>query len=704
MHRMLPTALLALAMTIPASAQAPPAEAPLPWIGESVTRLERELVAKHGDRQRERAGRGLQQVASFWRAEDGDEAAFEAFVRANFAGDQATIDALFERFERALELLNGHMLEIGREFRRHADLDLGPMLPIDRIMAGYSPAAHVSEDFFRNKLAFIALLNFPLTTLQQRLEEGDRWSRRQWAEVRLAQRFGRRVPASVNQEITRATAEANHYIAEYNIWMHHLLDEDGQRLFPERMRLLAHWNLRDQIKADYSEAGTALPRQRMIARVMERIVTQTIPEVVIDNPAVDWNPVTNEVRVSTVKDFDTPPRRAGMEATAAPEPNTRYATLLGTFRAVRLADPYSPTAPTHIARRFDENREIPEERFRAMLEQVVTSPLVPRVAALIEARLGRPLEPHDVWYNGFRPRGAYTEEQLDAITRKRYPTAAAFNADMPNILERLGFSPARARYLAERIEVDPARGSGHAMPAARRGDYPRLRTRIAADGMDYKGYNIAIHELGHNVEQVFSLYDVDHTLLQGVPNTAFTEALAFVFQAKDLEVLGLVSPDAESLALSTLNDFWGTYEIAGVALVDMAVWRWMYDNPAATPAQLGDATVRIARETWNRYYAPVFKQQDVVLLGIYSHMIQSMLYLPDYPLGHMIAHQIREQIDRAGDLGREFERMSVYGNVTPDAWMQHATGAPVGPQALLAATKRSLEWMDRQKGPTAAPR
>ena len=102
--------------------------------------------------------------------------------------------------------------------------------------------------------------------------------------------------------------------------------------------------------------------------------------------------------------------------------------------------------------------------------------------------------------------------------------------------------------------------------------------------MNYKGYNIAVHELGHNVEQVFSLYDVDHTLLAGVPNTAFTEALAFVFQAKDLELLGYPKPDAESERLRVLNDFWQTWEIAGVALVDIAVWHWMYEHPKATPA------------------------------------------------------------------------------------------------------------------------
>ena len=64
--------------------------------------------------------------------------------------------------------------------------------------------------------------------------------------------------------------------------------------------------------------------------------------------------------------------------------------------------------------------------------------------------------------------------------------------------------------------------------------------------MNYKGFNIAVHEMGHNVEQTFSLNDIDHTLLQGVPNTAFTEALAFVFQNHDLELLGLSKPDAKA--------------------------------------------------------------------------------------------------------------------------------------------------------------
>ena len=676
------------------------AAAPLPMevskdaMNQTIQKLEAELAGKYGEAERPRIRQGLVQAAEFWRPEDGDAAAFEAVAREQFAGDAATRNALFSRMEFALESFDGHMNEIGRDFRRQSDLDLGTIYPFDEILAGYDPTAHFVEDSFENRLAFAVLLNFPITTLADRLKNGASWSRRQWAEARLADRFSKRVPADVNQAISKAAAESAQYIASYNVWMHHLVDEKGNRLFPARMRLLSHWNLRDQLKADYGDATHGLAKQREMAVVMERIVTQTIPKAVVDNPGVDWNPVTNAVTAAAVKDSE-PSAVKAFAASSDAEPDTRYAMLLACFEAARKADPYSPTAPTLIARRFDENRQIPEERVRQMLEAVVTSPLVPRVGRLIEKRLGRKLEPFDVWYAGFKPRGAHSEEELDKITKARYPTAEAYKKDIPNLLVGLGFSKERAQYLAGHIEVDPARGSGHALGAQRRDDHAHLRTRVEKDGMNYKGFNIAVHEMGHNVEQTFSLNDVDSTLLQGVPNTAFTEALAFVFQGHDLELLGLARPDAQSEALKTLNDFWGTYEISGVALVDMAVWHWMYDHPEATPAQLKDATLGICRDVWNRYYAPVFGRRDVVLLGIYSHMIDSFLYLPDYPVGHLIAFQIEKQMEKAGAIGPEFERMAKIGNVAPDIWMTQATGAPVGPQALLEASEKALATLSR---------
>jgi len=681
--------LLILLAAGPLTGAAPKAVAPVKSLTSKrpdTAALEAKLIALHGEAARSRVEQGVRQVASLWTSADGELA---TFALEHFIAEPARLDAAFTRFETNLEQIDGHLLEIGRELRRPPELDLGPLEKVDPLFAAWDPAAHLTEDLFASKLAFVALLNFPLTTLDERLAQGPSWSRRQWAQARLTGRFARRVPAEVQQGITAAQAAADLYIAEYNVWMHHVLSASGERLFPKGKRLISHWNLRDELKAQYADPK-GLPRQRAIIKVMERIVTQSIPAAVIDNPRLDWNPFTNAVTVAPAETVeDDAPKRPATPATT-PEPDVRYQRLWANNLAQQRADPFSPTAPSAIDRAFALGAEMPEARVRQLLEAVLTSPQVPRVAAEVQRRLGRPLEPTDLWFNGFLPRGAVPEAELDAKVRARYPTAEAFAKDIPRILTGLGFSAARAKYLAERIKVDPSRGAGHAMQAARRGDFPRLRTRVEKEGMNYKGYNIAVHELGHNVEQVFSLYDVDHTLLAGVPNTAFTEAIAFVFQARDLELLGLGKPSADQERLRVLNDFWATWEIAGVALVDLEVWHWMAENPKATPAQLREATVGIARRVWNQHYAPVLGGKDTPLLGIYSHMISYPLYLFNYPLGHLIAFQIEEQVNKTGVVGPEIERMSVQGAVAPDVWMTGATGAPVSAEPLLRATEKAL--------------
>ncbi|MBI4810623.1 MAG: hypothetical protein HY800_04130, partial [Ignavibacteriales bacterium] len=112
--------------------------------------------------------------------------------------------------------------------------------------------------------------------------------------------------------------------------------------------------------------------------------------------------------------------------------------------------------------------------------------------------------------------------------------------------------------------------------------------------------------------------------------------------------------------------------------------------PNTTPSELKEATLKIVKDIWNKYYASIFKQSDVVLLGIYSHMIDAYLYLPDYSLGHMIAFQIESQMKKAGAIGPEFERMATVGRIAPDLWMQNAVGTDVSPDALIEATERAL--------------
>jgi hypothetical protein len=654
------------------------------------------LVRRHGEAQRGRIERGLRQVSLLWREkEDGEAEALRELAERWFVSDPAQLDLMFSRFEYALEQVDGYFLDLGRELRRWNELEIGPQIPLDDAFAALDLSAHSSDDFFRSKIAFVALLNFPLPDLSEMLANGKSWTRRQWAEARLTRRFALRPSAQAQQARAAASSAAQAYVAGYNVWMHHVLGRGGERPFPPGMRLISHWNLRDEIKAEYADPN-ALPKQRLLRSVMERIVAQTIPKSVIDDPRVDWTPETNAVTLSPPGEVETAQMKAQGTRPAEPsvsqerEPDTRYAMILADFRAARLTDADSPLAPTEIDRRFEFDREIPEARVRELLESIVSSPLAARVGALVQKRLGRPLEPHDLWYSGFLPRAKHPEEELSRLTRHRYPTADAYKKDIPRLLTALGFAPDRARFFDSHIVVDPARGAGHALQSARRGDDPHLRTRINPGGMDYKGYNIAVHEMGHNVEQICSLYLVDHTLLQGVPNTAFTEALAFTFQNRDLELLGVEpKPDPRSERLRVLNDFWATWEIAGVGLVDRAMWRWMYAHPQATPAELREATLHIARELWDRAYAPILGGKGSALLAVYSHMVSEFLYLPDYPLGHIIAFQLEHKL-RGPEFGAQFERAASYGRVAPDLWMEHATGSPVSAQPLLAATEAAL--------------
>ena len=85
-----------------------------------------------------------------------------------------------------------------------------------------------------------------------------------------------------------------------------------------------------------------------------------------------------------------------------------------------------------------------------------------------------------------------------------------------------------------------------------------LRTRVEKGGMNYKGFNIAVHEMGHNVEQTFSLEQHRPHICSRASRTLRLPRLWHLFfRTRDLELLGLAKPDAQSQALKTLNEFLG---------------------------------------------------------------------------------------------------------------------------------------------------
>ena len=338
---------------------------------------------------------------------------------------------------------------------------------------------------------------------------------------------------------------------------------------------------------------------------------------------LDWDPVTNTVRLSPAAEVEERPASqtgGGVKPAAANparEPDTRYALVLENFRAARLTDADSPFARTEIDRRFQLDTEIPEARIKALFEQVLSSPLVPQVAALIEQRLGRKLEPQDLYYAGFLERAKYPEAQLDAITRKKYQTAEAYHAGHAAPVPRARLLPRGARK-----DAGPGTTSSSIRRAARatRATCPpdagasTIRTferASGADGMDYKGYNIAVHEMGHNVEQTFSLnLRRSPRCCQGVPEQRLHRGPGLHLSEPRPRVARPGRAATHSHAPDASSTTSGqTWEISGAALVDMAIWRWLYAHPDATPAQLREATLGIARDALEPLLRPGVGQE-----------------------------------------------------------------------------------------------
>ena len=636
------------------------------------------IKTSHPSANQELLEKGVRHAASLWRAEDGTPSEFSDFAGEHYIADPAERRVVFSKISSYLESISGNFNEITLDLKKVLDETGKEIDEIDRMFGNYSVGSHLSDDLYGNKIAFVIALNFPYYTLAEKEKLGPSWSREEWAMARLGDYFVSRVPAEMNQALGEALGNCDMYIAEYNIHMGRLRTDDGRQIFPDDMVLLSHWNLRDELKASYADREKGPEKQEMIVKVMERIIDQTIPEAVINDPEHEWAPYANKVT------------RDGAAADAAPEPDTRYQMILSSFRAMKDIDAYNPEMNTAIMRKFSWEMEISQEEIEQLFDTYLKSPQLAKVAAIIKERLGRDLKPYDIWYDGFKSRSSIPEDLLTSKTTKLYPDPSAFRAGMPGMLTKLGWSPERARYLADKIVVDPARGSGHAWGAAMKGSVAHLRTRIQENGMDYKGYNIAVHEFGHNVEQTITLYDVDYYTLNGVPNTAFTEAMAYVFQSRDLMLLGMKENNPDKEKTEILDAAWSLMEIMGVGMVEMLNWKWLYDNPEATAAQYKEAVMKNALDTWNKYFAPVIGVKDSPLLAIYSHTVNDPLYLPNYSYGHVIQFQIEEYL-KGKNLTEELDRIFKQGRLTPQQWMMGAVGSKISTEPLLEALNEVLK-------------
>ena len=655
------------------------------------------VLAAYSEADSSMVARGAAQVAALWRENDGTEEDYLALITNSYAGTAEAKKQLYNRMAFILEQCGQSADMLNNTLQEPTTLlGKGDPTQVDWIISGYSPMAHFAEDMFANKIAHICVLNFPHYTLEEKNTLGKEWTRQEWAYARLGDVFSSRVPGNVVANYSQALSEAENYIAGYNIMMHCLRNEQGEQLWTEPMALLSHWNLRDELKSNYADVPNAREKQEMIYQVMLRIIRQEIPAVVVNNDKLLWCPTTNIVSGNPDSDIK-------LKVDISREPDTRYQQIINIFRAGQQIDTYRQDAPTHVLRTFNEDLQIPFEEIESLFTQLIQSEEIKQVAAIIRERLGRDLRPYDIWYDGFKSRSSISEDVLTAKTQKRYPYAKAFEKDMPRMLMDLGFASDKAKEIASHIVVEAARGSGHARPCVGREQPARLRTRVSNKGMDYKGYNIAVHEFGHNVEEVISLYDIDYYTLAGIPNTGFTEASAFLFQERDLEILNYelgiknhANEDHSKLLIqnSTFDMIWGMYEIMGVSLVDMRMWQWLYAHPEADAAALREAVIAIASEVWNQYYAPILGEKDSPLLGIYSHMVGYALYLPAYPIGNLVQYQLDEHLANCATpekWAKEYTRIYQQGCLTPDAWMRGAVGKPMSVEPILKAVREQLK-------------
>lgn len=331
-----------------------------------------ELIAKDAKNQ---AGitKGVEQVARLWQTSDGDEQAFQTFCRENYLSDPAEKDQVFLKISEYIEGINGNFNEMVLCLQRNLNLDTGPLHAIDEKFGSYSPSSHLMDDLYANKIGFIIALNFPQLTLKEKEALGN--DRKAWAYARLGDMFTERIPAEVKQAAADTESDADIYIADYNIYMGHLLTPKGKTIFPSDMRLLCHWNLRDEIKANYNKGKEGLEKQRMVYEIMKRIISQEIPKEVINSDRYEWNPYANTLS------------QAGNELEGTPESPARYQKMLNNFNAMQRIDKY--TGNTYIDRKFTEDMEIDVNDVEALFDQFLSAPELKEVGKIISKRLGR---------------------------------------------------------------------------------------------------------------------------------------------------------------------------------------------------------------------------------------------------------------------------------------------------------------------------
>ena len=103
--------------------------------------------------------RGVSQAAFLWRESDGSPEEFAEFVKENYATTPEERKELYDKLAKAMETIYGASNQLSVDLQKPTILAGPEPGNVDYILSSYDPLAHLNDDFFANKLAFITVLN-----------------------------------------------------------------------------------------------------------------------------------------------------------------------------------------------------------------------------------------------------------------------------------------------------------------------------------------------------------------------------------------------------------------------------------------------------------------------------------------------------------------------------------------------------------------
>lgn len=645
---------------------------------EEISSIKSELKSRHGSETAIRIEKGVSQLAQIWDFSDGNAGRFREFCLGNFLSD-AELKENLPRIAENLILTGGSLSVIRSKMNEPFAFTDVKELHADRFFRKAVP----SYNPYASELAYFLKLNFPVWSLDEKRQMSAGWDRNQWIMNAIGSYYPAREVVR-NATLTSKQSEFRRYIDNYFFDMHRIMDAKGNYPFNEVTSLHCHRGLRDNIKEEYTKKG-GFERQKLTDEVLEKVFTGEVPVAFLTDTNTRWNPSENELYTIDGKKLK---KISGYTC----EENRRYEGLKNLFLIEQAVDSAFGNGSTYITRTF-ERANLTVDETEKIIVDFLESPLSREVGNLVEKRLKRKLHPFDIWYSGFQEQSYYPAVFLDSLTRARYPDPGSLENNVRDILMKMGFPEEEAIIIGSGVDVHSVVSGGYSDQPPVQGGKALLTTMFGEGGLDYKGYRVAMHELGHVVCGVYSTLDADNFLLAGVPTGGITEGFAEVLAYRNIEGLGLFPySEQEKKHLLALATYWYLYEMGGNALTEIRTWKWMYNNPDATVNELKNAILGISAGIWNSYFSENFGgTRDCSILSVYNHFISGDLYLFNYFIGGIVSYQLADAFER-DELAPGLKESCLEGVTLPELWMQKAVGSGFSLTPLFNGVSSAVEY------------